>query len=126
MAEQKPVVLLAEDDPAMTKLLTAEFERSGFDVAAVADGEAVLPRFSEVKPDIVLLDLILPHKNGIEALRELRGSPEGKAVPVAVLSNVEEAAYVAEAEELGAKAYIIKADTTPPEVVAKVKAILGR
>lgn len=121
MADAKPKVLLVEDDPFMANLLSTEFAREGFDVAYAPNGEEAITRFKEVRPDVMVIDVLLPKKNGIEALREIRALEGGGAVPAIILSNVEESGYVTEAEKLGVKAYLIKANVQLPEIAAKVK-----
>lgn len=109
----------------MTTLLADALTRGGFSVTLAADGEEAVRRFPEVKPDVLVVDILLPRKSGLEALREIRALPGGD-VPAIVLSNVEEVRYVAEAEALGVKSYLIKANIDLPEIVAKVKEVLGK
>ena len=125
MSEAKPKVLLAEDDPFMTTLVAEGLEREGFAVLSVTNGEEAVARFTEAKPDALLLDVLLPKKSGLEALREIRGLPGGADVPALILSNIEEAGYIREAERLRAAAYLIKANMQIPDIVAKVKEALG-
>lgn len=125
MADGRKTVLLIEDDPFMVSLLSGELSKSGFDVVFAADGEAGVEKFREAKPDAMIVDIILPKKTGLEALREIRGIPGGEEVPTVILSNLEEATYVSEAQELGAKAYLVKANVDMSEIVAKVKQALG-
>ena len=124
MAEARPKVLLVEDDPFMTTLLSREFAREGFDVTLAANGEDAPHLFRESNPDVMIIDILLPKKNGIEALRDIRALPDGANVPAVILSNLEEVSYMKEAETLGVKAYLIKANTQLPEIVAKVKEVL--
>ena len=126
MPEQKPKVLLVEDDPFMTALVAEGLEREGFSVLSVTNGEEAVRRFAEAKPDALLLDVLLPEKSGLEALREIRGLPGGADVPALILSNIEEAGYIREAERLHAAAYLIKANMQIPDIVAKVKETLKR
>ena len=124
MADAKPKVLLVEDDPFMSNLLSTELAREGFAVVYAPNGEEAIARFKESRPDVMVIDVLLPKKNGIEALREIRALEGGRAVPAIILSNVEESGYVAEAEKLGIKAYLIKANVQLPEIAAKVKEAL--
>lgn len=110
----------------MTSLLSEHLIKNGFEVANAPDGEKAISLFNNSRPDIMIFDIILPRKNGIEALREIRGLPGGKDVPAIILSNLEESTFVSEAEELGVKAYLVKANIQLPEVVDKVKEILGK
>ena len=124
MSDLKPKVLLVEDDPFMATLLSGELIKSGFEVATAADGEDAITRFKALRPDVMIFDILLPKKNGIEALREIRALPGGEKVPTVVLSNLEESEYVSEAQKLGVKSYLIKANVQLPEIVAKVRGAL--
>ncbi len=123
MEDKKPKVLLVEDDPFMSTLLSQELIKTGYEVISAPDGEAAIVKFKESQPDAMIFDILLPKKNGIEALREIRALPGGN-VPTVVLSNLEESGYVSEAQKLGVKAYLIKANVQLPEIVAKVKQAL--
>lgn len=126
MPNGKPTVLLAEDDPFMTALVAEGLEGAGFSVLSATNGEEAVRRFAEAKPDALLLDVLLPKKSGLEALAEIRGLPGGSGVPVLILSNIEDAGYIREAERLGVVAYLIKANMQIPDIVAKVKEAIGR
>ena len=121
MTDGKPTVLLVEDDPFMSTLLSQELTKEGFLVDLATNGEDAIVQFKSHKPDVLLIDVLLPKKNGIEVVREIRATPEGATVPVIILSNLEEVAYLKAAEELGVKNYLIKANVLLPEIVAKVK-----
>lgn len=120
----KPKVLLVEDDPFMTTLLVEGLVRDGLDVLHAKSGEEAVKEFSAVRPDVLLIDILLPGKNGLEALREIRGLEGGAHVPALMLSNIEEASYVREAEALGVKAYLVKANMQITDIVAKVREAL--
>lgn len=124
MSSPKIKIMLVEDDPFMSTLLSQELIKSGFDVAIAPDGEAAIAKFKEYKPDGMIFDILLPKKNGIEALREIRAIPDGEKVPTVVLSNLEEASYISDAQQLGVKSYLIKANVQLPEIVAKLKEAL--
>mgnify|MGYP001589866663 CR=1 FL=1 len=126
MTSDKPKVLLVEDDPFMTSLLSEHLIKRGFEVASAPDGEKAISQFTSSRPDIMIFDIIMPRKNGIEALREIRGLEGGRDVPAIILSNLEESSFVSAAEELGVKAYLVKANVQLPEVVDKIKEILGK
>lgn len=124
MEATKPTVLLVEDDPFMIGILSEKLSASGFNVALADDGEKAVQVFQETRPNVIVVDILLPKKNGIEVLRDIRALPEGKAVPAVVLSNVEEASYVRDAQELGVKSYLIKANVQLPEIVEKIQEAL--
>lgn len=126
MPDAKPKVLLIEDDQFMATLLSEALGKDGFDVALAEDGEDAVRRFPEVRPDLLLVDILLAKKSGLAALREIRSLPGGAGVPAIMLSNLEDPAYVREAEELGVKAYLIKANTQLSEIVAKAREVLQK
>lgn len=125
MTDAKPSILLLEDDPFMSSLLADGFVREEFEVALAGNGEDAVKQFGAKKPDIMVIDILLPGRNGLEVLREIRGLPGGDGVPVIILSNLEEANYVQEAESLGVAAYLVKANMQVSDVVAKAKEVLG-
>lgn len=124
MTDEKPKVLLVEDDPFMTALLAEGLAQEGFEAVLAPNGEDAVRRFPEVQPKALLVDIMLPGKNGLEALADIRKLPGGANVPAIVLSNIEEAGYVREAERLGAAAYLVKANMQVSDIVAKVKEAL--
>ncbi|MEK9147894.1 MAG: response regulator [Patescibacteria group bacterium] len=126
MPAVKQKVLLVEDDPFMATLLSQELAKEGFEVLLATNGEEALKNFKDSKPDALVLDILLPRRTGLEVLRDIRGLDGGADVPVVVLSNLEEASYIRDAEELGVKAYLIKANVQLAEIVAKVKEALKR
>ena len=91
MPDVKPKVLLVEDDPFMTSLMADAFEKEGFEVVLADDGDVAIAKMKEVKPDIAVMDILLPKKNGIEAIREMRSLPEGATLPILIISNLEDA-----------------------------------
>lgn len=126
MADAKLKVLLVEDDPFMTTLLSQEFSQDGFEVVFAPDGEDAVAVFQNAHPDVLILDILLPKKNGLDALAEIRTLPGGAEIPVVVLSNFEEANYVRDAQKLGVKAYLVKANVQLSEIVAKAKEAIGK
>lgn len=108
----------------MSSLLSEELTRQGFEIFLAEDGEKAVERFGEVHPDVLIVDILLPKQNGIEALRQIRALPGGATVPALVLSNLEDANYIRDAEKLGIKSYLIKANVQLPEIVAKVRELI--
>lgn len=125
MTGEKPTVLIIEDDPFMTSLLAEEFTRAGFDTAFATNADDAVRRFSEIRPQALLVDVVLPGRSGLAALAEIRKLSGGEDVPAVILSNIDEAAYLRQAERLKAAAYLVKANVETAEVVAKVKEALG-
>lgn len=125
MAE-KTKILIIEDDPFFIRLCLKVLEDEGFAVSTAGDGELGIEKFKEVKPDLVLLDIILPKKDGIDVLREIRSNPDKDLAqkPIIILTNLFEESTQRKMEGLNIDSYLIKASTSPDELVAKVKSVL--
>ena len=119
----RPLVLLADDEEAITANLAPFLERSGFDVHVVHDGEAALAAIERLAPDLCVLDVLMPRVNGREVLRQLR--QDGQWNPVLLLTQVGEAGERAMALEEGADDYLNK-PFDPQELVARIRAVLRR
>lgn len=124
MSEVKPKALLVEDDPFMAALLSEGLAKGGFEVVLADDGEDAVLKFKNSKPDVLLVDILLPKKNGLEALAEIRSLPDGEKIPALIISNIEETDYVSQSQKLGVKGYLIKANMQISDVVEKVKEAL--
>lgn len=125
MIDGKPKVLLTEDDPFMASLIGEAFEKAGFTVVLAGDGEDAVAKVKAEKPDVAVMDILLPKKTGIEATREIRSLPEGATLPIIIISNLEDATYVTEAEKLNVKAYLVKANMQIPDLVTKAQEALN-
>ncbi|MDP3764290.1 MAG: response regulator [bacterium] len=117
-------ILLVEDDPFLLDMYSTKFKEVGFDVVVAQDGEMGLAKAKEIMPELILLDIVLPKKDGFEVLKILKSDPVMAKIPVVMLTNLGLDSDVKRGLELGAQSYIIKAHFTPTEVVAKVKDIL--
>ncbi len=118
-------VLIIEDDKLLREMMSRKLEKEGLEVFSVMDGSVAVSKAKEIKPDIVLLDLILPGSNGFEILKELKNSEETKETPVIVLSNLGQKSEIDKGMELGAIDYLVKAHFTPGEVLKKINKILS-
>lgn len=116
-----PVILLVEDDQFLQRMYTQKLTKEGMEVITAGDGEKALALLAQKIPDVVLLDIIMPKKDGFAVLAALRENPAWKAVPVILLTNLGEAEDVKRGRQLGANDYLIKAHFLPSEVVAIVK-----
>lgn len=120
----KKTILLIEDDPFLIDIYTTKLEEKGFLVSvAVNEGEA-FSKINEKKPDLVLLDIVLPQVDGWEILRKIKSSPKFKALKVIILSNLGRKEEVEKGLKLGATGYLIKAHYTASEVVEEIKKTL--
>lgn len=121
----KRKILYVEDGQALSRVMYNKLTREGFDVILAADGVEGLRRIEAEKPNLVLLDLILPNMNGIEVLQNLKDKKLlTPAMPVLVFSNLGQESDVKRCMELGATAYFVKSDMSINEVVEKIRAHL--
>ncbi len=119
-------VLLVEDDKFLSTLLKNRLEKEGLVVTHASDGEeAVNILRSGQKPDLTLLDVILPKKNGFEVLEEIQQDPGMAHLPIIIISNLGQDTDVARGKSLGAIEYYVKAQTSIDDLVAKVKSFIG-
>lgn len=125
MSDKKKTVLLIEDDEFLAELYATKLNLEGFDVIAAADGKKGLKLALEKRPDVVLLDIILPKMDGFEVLKNLRADAAAKTIPVILLTNLSQKDEVKRGLELGAVDYLIKAHFMPSEVVKKIKTLVG-
>lgn len=127
MAElTKSKILLAEDDDFMIQLLSDAIVKDGFAELFVAkNGEEALAVFKKEHPALLLVDILMPIKTGIEFIEDVRSLPEGKETIVVILSNLSDSRHTEDAERLRVARYFIKANTLPVEIVAEIKKLLG-
>jgi DNA-binding response OmpR family regulator len=125
MLENKKKVILVEDDKFLSEMYATKLAESGFEVEAAFDGEEGLKMIKNEKPDLVLLDIVLPKKDGFEILKVMKGDAELQNILVIALTNLGQKEEVEKGLKLGADDYVVKAHFTPTEVVAKVKKLLG-
>ena len=117
-------ILIIEDDKFLRELIIQKLGNEGYEVVEAAEGEEGLRKMKEEKPDLVLLDLILPGIDGFEVLRRAKSEQDTASVPIIILSNLGQRDDVEKGIELGAIDYLIKAHFTPGEIVEKIKATL--
>lgn len=118
-------ILFVEDEESLQKSLGAALEQQKYQVFKALDGEAGLLLAKKELPDLVLLDLILPKKNGFEVLSDLKTDPATKNIPIIVLTNLEGSADVERALTSGATTYLVKANYTLQDVIAKIEGVLS-
>ena len=121
----RPLVLVADDDRDILQLVSFRLERADYEVLQANDGEQALRLVKELRPDLAVLDLMMPKLNGYEVIREIRRDEETKAIPVILLTARVQEADVARGFEAGADDYL-KKPFSPQELRARVQAILGR
>jgi DNA-binding response OmpR family regulator len=118
-------ILLIEDDKFLRELIIQKLGKEGYEVVEAAEGETGLTKLKEEKPDLVLLDLILPGIDGFEVLSRIKQDSDVSKIPVIILSNLGQKDDVQKGIDLGAVDYLIKAHFTPGEIVEKIKATLS-
>lgn len=118
-------ILIVEDDKFLRELIVQKTSKEGYQVAEAVNGEEGVTKAKEEKPDLILLDLILPGIDGFEALRQIKENPSTSAIPVIILSNLGQKDDVERGMKLGAADYLIKAHFTPGEILAKIKTTLA-
>lgn len=117
-------ILLVEDDPFLIDIYSQKLEKAGFKIEVVKNGENALQVLQKRKPDLLVLDIVLPGIEGWEILRKIKKDPHLSDLKVMVLSNLGQKEEVEKGLKLGADKYLIKAHYTPSEVVKEIKKIL--
>ena len=118
-------IAIIEDDQAISQMYRFKFEAEGYTVETAGNGKLGLELAEKMKPDIILLDLMMPEMNGDEALEKIRATPWGKDIKVIILTNMGEQEIPPKVKELGVSGVILKADMTPRQVADVVKQKLG-
>jgi DNA-binding response OmpR family regulator len=117
-------ILLIEDDPFLSSLLGNRLKKEGFEITAVKSGVEASKALDLDKPDLILLDIILPGKSGFEVLEDIRSNPASSKISVIVISNLGQESDIEKAKELGATDYIVKAKITIDDLVNNIKKFL--
>lgn len=118
-------ILLIEDEKVLLEMYQDKLIEAGFKVISTLEAEDGLELTRKEKPDLVILDILLPRENGIYFLTQLRKDPKISLIPVVVLSNYDDPETKKDAFRLGVKDYLIKTSYTPNEIVAKIKQLLS-
>ena len=116
-----PKIAIIEDDQAISQMYRFKFEAEGYDVQTAENGKLGLELAESMKPDIILLDLMMPEMNGDEMLALMRKTSWGKSIKVIILTNMGEQEVPASIKELNVSGVILKADMTPRQVAELVK-----
>jgi DNA-binding response OmpR family regulator len=121
----RPLVLVADDDPDILTLVTLRLERDGYEVVGARDGEGAMERAFERSPDLALIDVSMPKLDGYEVTERLRGNDATSAIPIILLTARVQESDVARGIEAGADDYVTKPFSTD-ELRSRVQAALGR
>ena len=118
-------ILIIEDDPLMSRMYQKIFSLEGFEVDIAIDGLEGLEKSREVKPTLILLDIMMPRLNGLQVLEKLKLDPEMKKIPVVILTNLAGSRDAENAMLKGAVKYIVKSEYDPKQIVTMIKEILS-
>lgn len=124
MDERKKRILIIEDDEHVSKVYEMKFSKEGYDTIFVTNGEDGVEKIATEKPDLIILDLMVPQKDGFLVLEEIKKNPDIAKIPVLVLSNLGQQSDKDRAIALGANEYLVKVNHSMQEVVDKVKSYL--
>jgi len=118
-------ILIIEDEELLCNLLERKLNEEGYQVSVAKDGVEGMKMIKETKPDLILLDIVMPNKNGFEVMDEMQTDEKLKHIPIIVISNSGQPVEIDKAKELGAKDWLIKTEFDPQEVIEKVKKQIG-
>lgn len=125
-SKSAPIILVGEDDKFIANVYKTKLAKEGYQVEHGSDGKEVIRLAREKKPDIILLDLIMPVEDGFETLAELKADPQLKDIKVVILSNLSQDEDKKKVLDLGAVEYVVKANVSFKEVIETVKKYLGQ
>ena len=117
-------ILFVEDEMRLQKIYKDFFKKRGFELIPSYDGIMAVKLAEEKSPDLILLDLILPKKDGFEVLKELKANPRMADIPIVILTNLEGVNHVERALSLGAYTYLVKANYSLKEIIKKIREII--
>ncbi len=117
-------ILIVEDEEFLVRAIKDNLVSEGYTVSVAMDGDAVFDEIKKKKPSLILLDLLLPKKNGFDVLRDIKADPEWQLIPVIILSNFGDDSEIKRGLELGASDYFVKSQHPIQEVMDKVKEYL--
>ena len=125
MAE-KPKILVVEDEEILLTALKEELATGGYEVEGAVDGQDGLDKVKAFKPNLILLDLVMPKMDGMEMLQRLKGDSDTRDIPVVILTNLSDYERISEALSLGAMDYLVKANYKLDDLLDKVKTVVAR
>lgn len=123
--DEKKRIIIVEDDAVLRDVLAEKLEKSGYLVDRAEDGVIAMEKIRAARPDIILLDILMPRKGGIEVLEDIDADPTLKGIPAIIISNSGQPVEIERAQRLGAREFLIKAVFDPNEVLEKVKRVLA-
>ncbi|HSX48077.1 MAG TPA: response regulator [Candidatus Nanoarchaeia archaeon] len=125
MSQTKPKIALIEDDVPIVQMYLSKFETEGFDVKSAGDGDSGLELIKEFRPDVILMDLMMPHTTGLQLMQSIRNLSVTAKTKIIVLTNMGNDEVAEQVKKLGADDYLIKSDLTPSQVAERVKQVMN-
>jgi len=116
-------ILIVEDDQFLMDIYANKLREEGFEVEEATNGEMAFEKLRESQPDLILLDIILPMREGFEILKEIKQDEKLKNLPIIIISNLSQREDIKKGLSLGAVKYLVKADYTPAQIVKEIKKI---
>lgn len=121
-----PKIVCAEDDKLISTSLIEGFSAAGFEATPAYDGEDAIDKIRKIKPDVVLLDIMMPKLDGFAVVWELKADPETSKIPVVMLTNLSDSETVSKILEAGITDYLLKSEQTIDQIIAKVNEVMSR
>ena len=119
-------ILIVDDDPAIRDLYETAFKQIGLNVQTAVNGEEALSKSLSFKPDLLLLDIMMPEIHGLHVLDIIKATPEAKDMKVVVFTALSDDEAKKKAEEFGAEGYIVKSQKTMAEVISYIQKLLNK
>lgn len=119
------IILLVEDEPLLANLLKQRLEKEGYAILSAGDGEEALSVLKANRPDLILLDVILPKMSGFELMEQLKNNPAYGSFPIVIISNLGQDTDVQKGKMLGAVGYFVKAKLSIEDLVKRIKSFLS-
>jgi DNA-binding response OmpR family regulator len=126
MEKKKEKILIIEDEKFLLEMYQSRFEKAGYQVLTARTGKPGIKIAEKEKPDLIILDILMPEMDGYEVIKKIREDSQTKKIPVLVLSNLGQQEEVNQGLKLGADDYVIKTDLTPTELLDKVERMFSR
>jgi len=126
MANNKIKVLIADDEEVLRRMYLTKFKNEGFEAYGASNGEEAVEMAKKIKPDIILLDIIMPLADGFSALKKIKEDNSLKNIPVILLTNLAQDGDIQTGLKMGAADYLVKTESTPNQVVEKIRKILKK
>lgn len=118
-------VIIVDDDELLRKLLTRKLKEEGYEVVLAVDGKEGVEKIKEGKPDLILMDIVMPNMDGFQAMEEIQKDESISHIPIVVVSNSGQPVEIDRAKKLGASDWLVKTEFDPQEVINKVIAQIG-